>query len=157
MELTKDKSTFGWGSDADKKNRPAHKMWHLAAKGTGAHWITPMQQRKFKDFISIERPRVTRVFGTSVPPKGLSGLIRKVAFKSSEGTFSHWMLLLFADRVGIFEGIISDVTQGKFPHLLLERGWRMDKKFKTKRYYKVIILNTILFLAGVALAAQFFI
>lgn len=145
MEQIRDTSTIkGWGADSDKTNRPAHTMWEIPIEGTGAHWEAPEQQPGFKDFVSIERPGVTKVFGNTVHPKGLSGLVRKQAFKKSEGTFSHWMMLIFADRIGIVEGYLDDFKQGKLPHPLRERGWNMDKKFKTRRYYKVLTMSGLL-------------
>ena len=140
-EITKHNLINGWGADADKSKRPAHIMWKKPENGTGAHWDTPEQQPGFNDFVSIERPRVTKVFGNTVQPKGLSGYIRKKAFALSEGTFEHWVMLLLADRIGVYEGIIDDLAHGIRPRLLEERGWRMDKKFKTRRYYKVLGLS----------------
>ncbi|MFD2516962.1 hypothetical protein [Salinimicrobium flavum] len=47
----------------------------------------------------IERPNITAVFGTSVPPSGLSGMIRREAFKYSGSTYAHWLPLILADRM----------------------------------------------------------
>jgi len=131
------KNITGWGIDADKKVRPAYPMWKVPENGTGAHWDVPEQQPGFNDFFSIERPGPTHVFGNTVPPKGVSGMLRKKAFTFSEGEWEHWLMLLLADRVGVFEGIIDDLLHGVRPQLLIERGWRIDKKFKTKRYKRV--------------------
>lgn len=134
---------IGWGVDADKSKRPAHQMWQ-PIESTGAHWKVPEQQPNFRDFYSMERPGPTHVFGSTVHPKGLSGLIRKFAFaKFSEGHWEHWILLMFADRINVFEGLIDDVLKGTRPHLLEERGWNVDKKFKTARYKKVIAFSAI--------------
>ena len=47
---------------------------------------------------------MTPVFGTACPPKGLSGLIRRTAYrKYSEGRAAHWLLLIAADRVDAWE------------------------------------------------------
>lgn len=49
---------------------------------------------------SVEHARLTPVFGTSCPPYGLPGAIRKLAYvRYSEGRAAHWLLLLAADRV----------------------------------------------------------
>lgn len=145
----------GWGVDADKRVRPNYPMWKIPEGGTGAHWKVPSQQPNFKDFYSMERPAPTHVFGSSVPPRGVSGLVRKLAFaKFSEGHFEHWMLLILADRIGIVEGYIDDIAHGVRPRPLLERGWNVDKKFKTRRYKKVMTLSVLgafgalLFLGG---------
>ena len=60
---------------------------------------------------SGERPGITPVFGTSVPPSGLSGWIRRRAFRRSESDLRHWMLLLLADRVNVAEGLVDDVRR----------------------------------------------
>lgn len=144
MELIKNdhEGIVGWGVDADKNVRPNYPMWKPLEKN-GSHWSVPEQQPGFNDFYSNERPGPTRVFGNTVQPKGLSGFIRKKAFGFSEGTFEHWMLLLLADRINVFEGLAEDVMRGYRPRLLEERGWNVDKKFKTKRYKKVMLLSIL--------------
>lgn len=142
MELIKNdhEGILGWGVDADKSVRPNYPMWK-PIENTGAHWAVPEQQPGFNDFHSNERPGPTHVFGNTVQPKGLSGFIRKKAFIFSEGTFEHWMLLLLADRINVFEGLAEDVMRGYRPRLLEERGWKVDKQFKTKRYKKVMLFS----------------
>jgi hypothetical protein len=73
--------------------------------GTGAHWEFPERQReRFPRERSIEHAALTPVFGTSAPPKGLSGVIRKLAYRRySEGRAAHWLLLIGADRVDAVE------------------------------------------------------
>src|SRR4030081_1190733 len=39
------------------------------------------------------------VFGTAVPPRGLSGAIRLLAYQLPDHSPSHWLLLMFGDRV----------------------------------------------------------
>ncbi|MGI9245815.1 MAG: hypothetical protein ACR2I8_03810, partial [Steroidobacteraceae bacterium] len=56
-------------------------------------------------------PGITPVFGTAVPPSGLSGAIRRRAFRHSENDLRHWLLLLAADRVNVFEGLVADVQE----------------------------------------------
>jgi hypothetical protein len=43
------------------------------------------------------------VFGTAVPPHGLSGLVRAAAYRYPDHVMRHWTLLLFADRVDLWE------------------------------------------------------
>lgn len=119
----------GWGADLDPKNRPAVPKEKTPPHGTGAHWIEPEQQvPKVKVYHSIERPGLTPVFGTSCPPIGLSGRIRDVAYKFSEARLSHWMLLLFADRVNVVEGLIDDFRRGHIPNIFAEMGLRKQKR-----------------------------
>jgi hypothetical protein len=78
----------------------------------GVHWDRPEQQPRTVEVLhSIERPGITPVFGTSVPPSALSGWIRRLAFRRSESDMRHWMLLLLADRVNVVEGLADDVRR----------------------------------------------
>ena len=93
----------------------------------GYTWERPTQQPiNIEIHHSIERPNVTAVFGTAVPPRGLSGAIRRMAFKRSENEYSHWLPLILADRVDVVEGIIEDFKHGKVPNIFAEKGYVAD-------------------------------
>src|SRR5690606_6011673 len=77
---------------------------------------------------SNERPGVTATFGTSVPLSGLSGAIRRYAFKYSESSYGHWLPLLMADRVNVIEGILKDISRGHIPNIFAEKGWKAEWK-----------------------------
>src|SRR3954447_26439807 len=91
----------GWGADLDPHDRPAVPRERYDPAASGARWELPEQQpEKWPRERSIEHSRLTPVFGTSCPPKGVSGAIRKFSYRRfSEGRAAHWMLLLAADRV----------------------------------------------------------
>ena len=91
----------GWGADLDPKDRPSVPREQFDPALNGAHWDFPERQPElWPRERSIEHEFLTPVFGTSCPPKGLSGVIRKVAYgRYSEGRAAHWLLLLAADRV----------------------------------------------------------
>src|SRR3954454_1988285 len=95
----------GWGADLDPKDRPSVPRERFDPGATGAHWEFPDRQpEKWPRERSIEHAFLTPVFGTSCPPKGLSGAIRKFAYRrSSEGRAAHWLLLIGADRVDAWE------------------------------------------------------
>lgn len=117
----------GWGADLDHKNRPAYPMERTPPRLEGVHWDRPEDQPiRMKVYHSTERPGVTPVFGTSTPPSGLSGKIRDVAYKLSENDIRHWLLLLLADRVNMFEGIGEDLMHGHIPNVLGEMGIRAE-------------------------------
>lgn len=93
----------GWGADLDKDDRPS--VPKLKFLDTGAHWDFPERQpEKWPRERSVEHRFLTPVFGTAQPPSGLSGALRKLAYKKfSEGRAAHWMILLYADRVDAAE------------------------------------------------------
>jgi hypothetical protein len=93
----------GWGVDLDPKDRPSVPRERFDP--TGAHWEFPERQpEKWPRERSVEHAFLTPVFGTSCPPRGLSGVLRKVAYaRYSEGRAAHWLILLAADRVDAVE------------------------------------------------------
>jgi hypothetical protein len=98
----------GWGTDLDRANRPSFPRERFDPDLNGARWELPEQQpEKWPRERSIEHQRLTPVFGTSTPPKGLSGVIRKHAYRRySEARAAHWLLLIAADRVDALESTV---------------------------------------------------
>jgi len=126
----------GWGVDADPKNRPYWPI-HKTQTDTGAHWIKPEKQKIDREILkSNEMPRITAVFGTSVAPRGLSGMIRRLAFRYSENQYRHWLPLLLADRIDMIEGLLDDLMHGHVPNIFKEMGFGASKKYDKKLYYK---------------------
>ena len=100
-----------WGVDLDMRKRPAVPMERTPPRLANVP-VAPVQQPHTVEVLqSIERPGITPVFGTSVPPNGLSGWIRRRAFRRSESDLRHWMLLLMADRVNVVEGLFDDARR----------------------------------------------
>jgi hypothetical protein len=121
---------YGWGVDADPKNYPEYPMKARNENDNkGMIWERPTQQNSDVEVLkSNERPALTAVFGTPNPPQGLSGAIRRFAFRYSESSYGHWLSLLLADRINVVEGLIDDVRQGKFPNIFAELGGRAELK-----------------------------
>jgi hypothetical protein len=119
----------GWGADLDHKNRPAYPMERTPPRLEGVHWDRPEDQPlRVKVYHSPERPGITPIFGTSTPPTGISGKIRDFAYKLSENDIRHWLLLLFADRVNVVEGIGQDLLSGHVPNIFAEMGGKAELK-----------------------------
>jgi hypothetical protein len=122
----------GWGADLDLSRRPAVPKERTPPRLDNVHWDQPeAQHSRVKVFHSNERPGLTPVFGTTVPPSGLSGMMRGLAFRYSENDIRHWLILLAADRVNAGEGLLSDLAHGQVPNLFAEMGgpaeWRHNK------------------------------
>ncbi len=94
----------GWGVDLDPRDRPAVPKERFDQNLSGAHWDFPeRQEEKWPHERSIEHKFLTPVFGTSSPPRGFSGLMRKFAYRYSEGRSAHWLILMAADRIDAVE------------------------------------------------------
>jgi hypothetical protein len=104
----------GWGADLDPADRPSEPREQFAPGTTGAHWDLPEQQpQTYPRERSIEHARLTPVFGTTSPPRGLSGIIRRRAFAFSEARAAHWLMLLAADRVDVVESELRELARGR--------------------------------------------
>ena len=95
----------GWGADLDPRDRPSVPREVFDPAASGAHWVVPEQQAEtWPRERSIEHARLTPVFGTAQPLRGLSGVLRKHAYRRySEGRAAHWLILIAADRVDAIE------------------------------------------------------
>lgn len=116
----------GWGVDLDSADRPSFPREQRL--DTGAHWDFPdRQEEKWPRERSIEHKFVTPVFGTSCPPKGLSGVIRKFAYRRyGEGRAAHWLLLLGADRVDALEHHLRSLVSLRPDNPITQTGIRSE-------------------------------
>ena len=140
-KITDYKNIKGWGIDANRQNDPTYPMKKRTdEEHKGYTWERPEQQPVDVEILhSNERPNVTAVFGTSTPPSGLSGKIRRYAFKYSESSYGHWLPLILADRVNVLEGIVDDLKRGHIPNIFAERGWTAEWKYNKQG----LIIKTI--------------
>lgn len=143
----------GWGVDADPKNEPTYPMKKYTGDDhKGLNWDRPPQQPvKMEILHSIERPSVSAVFGTSVPLQGLSGMIRRLAFRCSENSYGHWLPLLVADRINVVEGIVDDLKRGYIPNIFAERGCKSEWKYNPRGLMKKVFVGTMVTTAVITL------
>jgi hypothetical protein len=122
----------GWGADLDHVHRPAYPMERTPPRLRHAVPPTEQQHSHAEVLVSTERQHITPIYGTTLPPKGLSGWLRRQAFRHSENDLRHWMLLLLADRVNVGEGVIEDLARGHVPNLYAEMGGRAELRHNPK-------------------------
>jgi len=136
----------GWGVDADPENDPTYPMKQRTnEEQKGYSWERPSQQPIDQEVLhSNERPNVSAVFGTATPPSGLSGKIRRYAFKYSESSYGHWLPLLLADRVNVIEGIIDDLKRGHIPNIFAERGGKAEWQHNRAAFVRKIAIGITL-------------
>ena len=90
------------------------------------------------------------MFGTSTPPSGPSGALRRLAFRYSESSYGHWLPLVLADRVSVVGGVVGDLKQGRVPNILAERGWKAEWKHNRISLLRRILVGATLGSAAVA-------
>lgn len=137
----------GWGIDINPENDPTYPIKERTdVEQEGYSWERPDQQPVNIEVLhSIERPNVSAVFGTAAPPKGISGAIRRFAFKYSESSYRHWLPLLLADRIDVVEGLVEDISKGYFPNILAERGMKASWKYNRNEVVtKAIVATAVL-------------
>jgi hypothetical protein len=134
----------GWGSDLDLDRRPG--VPRDKAPEIGGELLYPLitqQQPTHRIHKSTEHGKLTPVFGTSCPPRGLSGRIRDIAYRFSEGPPWRWMMLMFADRVDMVESAARDIAELNPPNLVREMGLRSEWKYNKQRVVKVAAITTV--------------
>jgi hypothetical protein len=143
----------GQGVDADPKNDPTYPMKHRNdGEHAGYSWERPPQQPIDVEILhSNERPNVSAVFGTSTPPSGLSGMIRRFAFNYSESSYGHWLPLMLADRVNEVEGVVEDLASGHVPNVFAERGWNAEWKHNRINLIGRVVVGAVLVSAAVGI------
>ena len=142
----------GWGVDADPKNDPTYPMKH---RNNGEHegysWERPPQQPITVEVLhSNERPNITATFGTSTPPSGLSGMIRRIAFNYSESSYGHWLPLMLADRVNVVEGVLEDLKHGQAPNIFEELGLKAEWEHNREKLVWRVLFGAALTSAAIA-------
>ena len=150
------KNIPGWGVDNNPENDPTYPIKH--ANGADHERLNyeraPQQGVNIEVLHSNERPGITRVFGTSTPPKGLSGAIRRYAFRYSESSWGHWVSLVLADRIGVVEGIIDDLKRGHIPNIFVEKGWKAEWKYNRNGLIKKVAATVLVATAIIALLSK---
>jgi hypothetical protein len=147
-------SIVGWGVDANPQNDPTYPYRDRSGDDHSGEWQRPTQQQPDVELLkSVEHKWLPAVFGTSSPPSGLSGSMRRLAFRWSESNWAHWMLLMGADRVNMVEGLVSDLAHGRIPNVPREMGvpaeWRHNKTGLVKK----LAVATAIIGGGAALVA----
>ena len=126
----------GWGIDANVKNDPTYPIKKRNNdEHKGYTWDRPALQEETVEILkSVERPNITAVYGTSNPPKGISGLIRRLAYIYSESSYGRWLSLILADRVDMVEGVFEDFAKGHVPNIAKEVGLKSEWKYNKQQF-----------------------
>jgi hypothetical protein len=148
-------SVTGWGIDANPRNDPTYPIKQRTnGEHEGYAWQRPPQQPATCEILhSNERPNLSAAFGTAAPLHGLSGLVRRFAFRYSESNYGHWLPLMLADRIAVFEGICSDLAHFRLPNFFTERGGRADWRYNRAALIRRTLIRTVLLVAVIAVIA----
>jgi hypothetical protein len=119
----------GWGADLDPADRPSVPREQDLTSLTGAHREFPECQPELEPRErSIEHAMLPPVFGTTCPPRGLSGAIRRFSYaRFSEARAAHWLLLIAADRVDVVESTVLEALRGRPDNPVAETGIHAER------------------------------
>lgn len=142
----------GWGVDINLENDPTYPIKKRNnEEHKGYSWERPeLQEQTVEILQSVERPNLSAVYGTSKPPSGLSGIIRRIAYMFSESSYGRWLPLIIADRIDMIEGVVDDISKGHIPNLPKEIGlqseWQYNKKkLLIKTAAGIVITGAVVF------------
>lgn len=146
-----DTSTIvGWGVDADPVNDPTYPYRDRTMDDHSGEWERPSEQQPSVEILqSIEHKQLPAVFGTASPPKWVSGWMRRLAFRRSESNWTHWLLLMGADRVNMVEGLVDDLAHARIPNIPKEMGvpaeWKHNKTGLVRKVTVAAVIGVALF------------
>jgi hypothetical protein len=90
--------------DRDLSQRPGVPMEHAPVPVPNTRMPLPRQKSRVKVFTHGRTGKtLTPVFGTAQPPRGVSGLARALAYRYPDHWERHWLLLLLADRIDLWQ------------------------------------------------------
>jgi hypothetical protein len=94
-----------WGVDLDPARRPGVPMMRTPPQPFPNTRFPPEHQPGEPASPMHGRPnkRMPPVFGTAVPLRGLSGMVRRLAYRYPDHYPSHWLLKLMGDRIDSME------------------------------------------------------
>ncbi|HEY5743486.1 MAG TPA: hypothetical protein VIS99_13195 [Terrimicrobiaceae bacterium] len=150
MEKIQPSQVKGWGVDANPENDPTYPIKKRNnGERRGHSWERPPQQQANVEVLhSNERPNLSAVFGTSTPPAGWSGNLRRFAFKYNESNYGHWLPLMLADRIAVVEGVIEDLKSGQVPNVFAEWGWAAEWRYNRASLLARILISSVLICAA---------
>lgn len=139
MDTQIEKAIPGAGVDGTQEARPGVPMEkEKPAPAGNAHWLTPEPMRDpgyIQKRAGLEQ--LTPVFGTSCPPRGLSGAMRKAAYEIPEHFTTHWLLLLAADRVDVVEDRLKFLVPFAIP--LAAAGLYFGIRAQRRTWWKALL------------------
>jgi hypothetical protein len=86
-------------------DRPGVPMERTPAPVPGAQLPMERQANQGKVIVAANR-ELTPVYGTPVPPHGVSGLVKRLAYRFPDHRARHWLLLLVSDRMDVVESFL---------------------------------------------------
>jgi hypothetical protein len=97
-------SIRGWGADAALENRPGVPAEMDPPRPLGNMSLGfPARQMGGDPAVSSPQRPLTPVFATALPPRGLSGVLRRVAYRIPDYAPRRWYILALADRIDVVE------------------------------------------------------
>ena len=88
---------------------------------------------------SNDHPAESNVRKTLAPLSGLSGLLRRLAFRYTESGFGNWFPLIFANRSNIWEGLVKNSRDGLIPYRLISELKYNKRQFITRTAVKAVV------------------
>lgn len=95
--------TQGSAVDLDMRRRPGVPMELNPEPLPGARAPIEPQRSGAKVLKDPARKQLPPVYGTAQPPAGLSGLLRRLAYRYPANRARRWLMLMLADRVDVVE------------------------------------------------------
>ncbi|MCW5831693.1 MAG: hypothetical protein KIS78_04470, partial [Labilithrix sp.] len=94
---------LGWGTDATVERRPGVPEERRPPEPLVDAIGFPSRQTTGTPSVTSPHRPLTAVYGTAVPLRGLSGLVRRAAYRAPDYEARRWALLKLADKIDVLE------------------------------------------------------
>lgn len=116
------------GVDRDYSRRPGAPRFREPEPWPNSRWPIPRQQGKPSVMAYGREP--TPVFSTAMPPRGVAGMVRKLAYRIPDHRPNHWLMLMAADRVDFWGRRLPRLLAIAGPLAVAAIAWRGSPAFR---------------------------
>ena len=93
----------GWGADASFDKRPGFPGERTPPSPLVNIPGYPQRQTLGRPTVHGRGRPLTPVYGTACPPRGISGILRRLAYRAEDYKARRWLLLVIADKIDVIE------------------------------------------------------
>ncbi|HWV38104.1 MAG TPA: hypothetical protein VN033_06460 [Vulgatibacter sp.] len=112
----------GVGVDRPYARRPGAPRFWEPEPWPDARWPIPQQQGR--PSVAMHGRETKPVFSTALPPRGVSGAMRRLAYRLPDHQPNRWLLLLAADRVEVWGRRLPKLIVFALPLAIGVGAWR---------------------------------
>lgn len=110
------------GVDQAYSRRPGAPRFREPEPWPHSRW--PIPQQRGRPSVAKHGRAIKPVFSTAMPPRGVAGAMRRLAYRIPDYRPNHWLMLLAADRVELWGRRLPKLVVFALPLAIGVGAWR---------------------------------